>query len=344
MRYKLLGNSGLRVSELSLGTMTFGEDWGPYGASKEQSRKVFEAYVEAGGNFIDTANIYLNGTSEKFVGEFIAPRREEMVLSTKYSLNFLNPTNPNAGGAHRKNLVQSVEASLKRLNTDYIDVLWLHFWDIMTPVEEVMRAMDDLVRSGKVLYIGISDAPAWVVSEANAIAKLRGWSPFIGLQIQYSLIERTVERELLPMAKQSDIGVTVWSPLGQGLLSGKYTKNSNEQKRLHIPNPMHNQFLNKRNLQIAIEVDKIAEEIGRSSAQVALNWVRQQQDRGVIIPIIGARTEAQLKDNLGCLEFELGMEYMERLNEISKVPLGFPHEFLAGGQQQMYANIDNHRK
>ncbi|WP_413303927.1 aldo/keto reductase [Bacillus sp. 1P10SD] len=344
MRYKLLGNTGLRVSELALGTMTFGEDWGPYGASKEESRKVFEAYVEAGGNFIDTANIYLNGTSEKFVGEFIASRREEMVLATKYSLNFLNPADPNAGGAHRKNLVQSVEASLKRLNTDYIDVLWLHFWDILTPVEEVMRAMDDLVRSGKVLYVGISDAPAWVVSEANAIAKLRGWSPFIGLQIQYSLIERTVERELLPMAKQSDIGVTVWSPLGQGLLSGKYTKNSNDQKRLHIPNPLHNQFLNERNLQIAREVDKVAEEIGRSSAQVALNWVRQQQDRGVIIPIIGARTETQLKDNLGCLEFELSQEHMQRLNDVSKVPLGFPHDFLAGGQQQMYANIDNHRK
>ncbi|NHM30232.1 aldo/keto reductase [Neobacillus terrae] len=344
MRYKLLGNSGLRVSELALGTMTFGEDWGPYGASKEESRKVFEAYVEAGGNFIDTANIYLNGTSEKFVGEFIASRREEMVLATKYSLNFLNPKDPNAGGAHRKNLVQSVEASLKRLNTDYIDVLWLHFWDILTPVEEVMRAMDDLVRSGKVLYVGISDAPAWVVSEANAIAKLRGWSPFIGLQIQYSLIERTVERELLPMAKQSDIGVTVWSPLGQGLLSGKYTKNSNDQKRLHIPNPMHNQFLNERNLQIAREVDKIAEEMGRSSAQVALNWVRQQQDRGVIIPIIGARTETQLKDNLGCLEFELSQDHIQRLNDISKVPLGFPHDFLAAGQQQMYANIDNHRK
>ncbi|MGA9225496.1 MAG: aldo/keto reductase, partial [Mesobacillus sp.] len=225
-----------------------------------------------------------------------------------------------------------------------IDVLWLHFWDIMTPVEEVMRSLDDLVRSGKVLYVGISDAPAWVVSEANAIAKLRGWSPFIGLQIQYSLIERTVERELLPMAKSSDLGVTVWSPLGQGLLSGKYTKNTNDQKRLEIPNPLHNQFLNNRNLEIAREVDRIADELGRSSAQVALNWVRQQQERGVIIPIIGARTEAQLNDNLGCLEFELGDEHMNRLNEMSKVSLGFPHDFLSSGQQQMYAKIDNHRR
>ena len=209
MRYKLLGKSGLRVSELCLGTMTFGQDWGSMlaGASKEESRKIFDLFVEEGGNFIDTANIYQKGTSEKYVGEFVAYKRDEFVIATKYTIS-TNPDDPNASGNHRKNLVQSVEASLKRLNTSYIDLLWIHVWDPLTPIEEAMRALDDLVRSGKILYVGISDAPAWVVSQANTIADLRGWSYFRGIQIMYSLIERTPERELLPMAHALDIGVT----------------------------------------------------------------------------------------------------------------------------------------
>jgi len=199
MRYKLLGRSGLRVSELALGTMTFGEEWG-WGASKADSQKVFDAYAEAGGNFVDTANRYTEGTSEKFVGEFIHSDREHFVLATKYTLK-MRDGDPNFSGNHRKNLVQSVNASLKRLNTDYIDLLWVHAWDFLTPVEEVMRGLDDLVRQGTVLYVGVSDTPAWIVAQANTLADLRGWTRFVGLQIQYSLVERTPERDLLPMAR-----------------------------------------------------------------------------------------------------------------------------------------------
>ena len=231
MRYKILGKSGLRVSELCLGTMTFGEDWGAFlrGASKEESKEIFDLFVEAGGNFIDTANNYQNGTSEKYVGELIASEREKFVLATKYTLT-TNPNDPNASGSHRKNLLQSVNASLKRLNTAYIDMLWVHAWDYMTPIEELMRSLDDLIRSGKVLYVGMSDAPAWVVAQANTMSELQGWSPFIGLQIMYSLMERTPERDLLPMARNLDIGVTAWSPLGGGVLSGKYSMRFRNKK------------------------------------------------------------------------------------------------------------------
>ena len=219
MRYRLLGKSGLRVSELCLGTMTFGEDLG-WGSPKEESRKVYDAFREAGGNFIDTANIYTNGTSESFLGEFMQGHRERLVLATKYTLS--PPVNdPNAAGNHRKNMMQAVEASLKRLQTDYIDLYWLHIWDQLTPVEEVMRAFDDLVRQGKILYAGVSDMPAWVVAKANTLAELRGWTPFIGLQIEYSLIERTPERELLPMASSLGLGITAWSPLAGGVLDGQ---------------------------------------------------------------------------------------------------------------------------
>jgi aryl-alcohol dehydrogenase-like predicted oxidoreductase len=200
--------------------MTFGEEWG-WGSSYDESRKMFDAFAEAGGNFIDSANVYMNGTSEKYVGEFIAADREKWVVATKYSLNMKNGE-INGFGNHRKNMVQAVEASLKRLQVEYIDLLWLHAWDFTTPVEEVMRAFDDLVRAGKVLYIGISNTPAWIISQANTIAHLRGWTPFIGLQIEYSLKERTPERDLIPMAKAFDIGVTAWSPLAGGLLTGKY--------------------------------------------------------------------------------------------------------------------------
>ena len=354
MRYKLLGKSGLRVSELCLGGMTFGQDWGNMlaGASKEESKKMFEHFVEAGGNFIDTANVYQNGSSEKYIGEFIAPEREKFVLATKYTIS-TNPDDPNASGSHRKSLVQSVNASLKRLNSPYIDLLWVHFWDSMTPVEELMRSLDDLVRSEKILYIGISDAPAWFISQANTLAELRGWSPFVSIQIMYSLIERTPERELLPMAKALDIGVTAWSPLGGGILSGKYNNNrqsEHEGKRFRDDNPMSAVFVNKKNLSIADEVQTIAKEIGRTPSQVALNWIRQQKDRGVIIPIIGARTEAQIKDNLGCLDFELSSNHMDRLDEISKIQLGFPHDFIVSESGKMLAYgrkfpfIDNHRR
>jgi aryl-alcohol dehydrogenase-like predicted oxidoreductase len=352
MRYKLLGRSGLRVSELCLGGMTFGEDWGSMlpGASKEEAKKIFDLFVSKGGNFIDTANVYQNGTSEKYVGEFISSEREKFVLATKYTLT-TNPDDPNASGNHRKNLVQSVDASLKRLNTHYIDLLWVHIWDPMTPIEEVMRSLDDLIRSGKILYIGISDVPAWVVSNANAIADLRSWSSFIGLQIMYNLIERSAERELLPMARTLDIGVTVWSPLGGGVLSGKYNKqNTEEQKRFNVKNPMSASFVNERNISIAAEVQAIAKEITKTPSQVALNWIRQRQkDKAVMIPIVGARTEVQVKDNLGCLDFELTTDQLKRLDDKSKIQLGFPHDFMSEAARVfLYGNtfslIDNHRE
>jgi aryl-alcohol dehydrogenase-like predicted oxidoreductase len=322
MNYKLLGNSGLRMAEICLGTMTFGENWG-WGASKDESRAIFDYYVQAGGNFIDTANGYTDGASEKMVGEFIASERERFVVATKYSFN-TRPGDPNAGGNHRKSMVQSLESSLKRLGTDYVDLYWLHAWDSLTPTEEVMRALDDLVRAGKILYTGISDAPAWIVSQANTLAMLRGWTPYVGLQIEYSLIERTPERDLLPMAKAFDIGVTAWSPLASGLLSGKYTKDSDkaEEKRLDKANFTK---LDERNLSIARAVQKVADEMGRSPAQVAINWVRQRHNA---IPIIGARKLSQAKDNLACLEFTLPDDVMARLDEASKIELGFPHDFL----------------
>ena len=323
MRYKLLGNSGLRVSELCLGTMTFGEDWG-WGSDKEESRAVFQAFAEAGGNFLDTANFYTNGTSETLVGEFVKGDREKWVIATKYSLN-TRPGDVNACGNHRKNLFQAVEASLKRLGTDYIDLLWLHIWDSLTPMEEVMRAFDDLVRMGKVLYIGISDSPAWIVSQANTLATLRGWTPFIGLQIEYSLKERTPERELLPMAKALNIGVTAWSPLGGGVLTGKYNQPNPVDGRLSMTDQPF-QILD-RDLKIAETVLEIAREIGKSPAQVALNWLRNRPNS--VIPIIGARKLSQLQDNLACVDFNLTGEQLQRLDNISAISLGFPQELLA---------------
>ncbi len=325
MRYKLLGNSGLRVSELCLGAMTFGEEWG-WGASRDESRRIFDAFAEAGGNFIDTANKYTEGNSEKLVGEFVGRDRERFVIATKYTCS-MRAGDPNAGGNHRKSMVQSLEASLKRLGTDYVDLYWLHAWDSMTPVEEVMRAFDDLVRSGKVLYAGISDAPAWVIARANTLAELRGWTPFVGLQIEYSLMERTVERELLPMAKALGIGVTAWSPLGGGFLTGKYLKDAPkytgpEKPRLDLA-PV---FAAKtdRNMLIAEMLRKAAREAGGTAAQAALSWVRQKG----IVPILGNRSLAQLKDNLGCLALTLEESHLKMLDEVSRIDRGFPHEFL----------------
>ena len=316
MRYKLLGRSGLRVSELCLGTMTFGDDWG-WGAPKDESQKIFDMFVNAGGNFIDTANNYTNGTSEKFVGEFVKTDRDHFVIATKYTLSE-RETDPNFGGNHRKNMRRSVESSLRRLNTDYIDLLWLHMWDGMTPVEEVMRALDDLVRAGKVLYVGISDTPAWVVSQANTLADLRGWSRFVAYQGEYSLASRAPERDILPMTNAFDITFLPWGVLEGGELTGKYNSTSDEPKR--------SKDTSERIKNIAAELMKLAHEIGCTPSQVALNWARQRSFH--IIPIIGARSEKQLQDNLGCLDFELTSDQIERLNEASPIDLGFPHSFL----------------
>ena len=330
MKYKLLGKSGLRVSELCLGTMTFGEDWG-WGASKDESRAVFEAFTAAGGNFLDTANIYTNGSSETIIGELIGSDRDRFVLATKFSLpdhpgSPANVGNPNAAGNHRKNLMRSVEGSLKRLNTDYIDLLWLHAWDLMTPVDEVMRGLDDLVSAGKVNYIGISDTPAWIVSQANTLAELRGWTPFVALQIEYSLIERTVERDLIPMAKAFGLTVTPWSPLGQGVLTGKYNGGGKEAgARLSDGS---SDRLSERNLAIAQTVVDVAQEIGRTPSQVALAWILAQ---GLdMIPIIGSRKAHQITDNLACLDVTLGAAHLAKLDAASKIELGFPQDFLHG--------------
>jgi aryl-alcohol dehydrogenase-like predicted oxidoreductase len=326
MRYRLLGNSGLRVSEAALGTMTFGEDWG-WGTPKDESRKVYDAFREAGGNFIDTANIYTNGTSEIFLGEFMQGHRQSVVLATKYS-NAFPGTDPNAAGNHRKSMVQAVEASLKRLKTDYIDLYWLHIWDQITPTEEVMRAFDDLVRQGKVLYVGVSDAPAWWIAQANTLAQLRGWSPFVGLQIEYSLIERTVERELIPMAKALNIGVTAWSPLAGGVLSGKYHGHgSSETARMNSDMMKDFKPEQQRADRVVAAVKKVSDETGRSMAQVALAWLRYRLVP--VIPIIGARKLTQLQDNLASLDLALSPDEVETLDEASQIEPGFPYSMYA---------------
>ncbi|HEY8121395.1 MAG TPA: aldo/keto reductase [Myxococcota bacterium] len=330
MKYRLMGNSGLRVSELALGAMTFGtQGWG---ADKDESRRVYDRFREAGGNFIDTANIYSGGTSETFLGEFLGADRERIVLATKYT-GATRARDVNAAGNNRKNMMDSLHASLARLRTDYIDLYWVHARDFMTPIEEVMRALDDVVRQGKVLYVGVSDTPAWEVSRANTLAELRGWSAFVGLQIRYSLLDRAVERELLPMAKTLDLTVTPWDVLGSGILAGKYNANPDEAGRAKLRG-----FVSERSLGIAGEVIKVAQELGRTPAQVALAWVRQGQ--GVIVPLVGARTLAQLNDNLGCLEFSLTPEHKQRLDDASKIELGFPHEFL---QQFKTSSVLDHR-
>jgi aryl-alcohol dehydrogenase-like predicted oxidoreductase len=273
MRYKLLGHSGLRVSELCLGAMTFGEEWG-WGSSKEESRKVYDAFLEAGGNFIDTANVYTGGTSERLLGEFMADHRDRIVLATKYT-HAAPGYDPNAAGNHRKSMMRAVEASLKRLRTDYIDLYWLHVWDQVTPIDEMMRAFDDLVRQGKILYAGVCNMPAWIVAKANTLADLRGWTSFVGLQIEYSLVERTPERELLPMAADLGLGVTAWSPLASGLLTGKQLE-AGGTKESRQNNPAMQQFMkpDARKEQVAREVVAVARETGHSPAQVALAWLR----------------------------------------------------------------------
>jgi aryl-alcohol dehydrogenase-like predicted oxidoreductase len=326
MKYRLLGNSGLRVSEVALGTMTFGDDWG-WGTAKEEARKVYDAFREAGGNFVDTANLYTNGTSESFLGEFMEGHRQSVVLATKYT-NAFPGTDPNAAGNQRKNMMQAVEASLKRLKTDYIDLYWVHIWDQITPVEEVMRGLDDLVRAGKVLYTGISDAPAWWIAQANTLANLRGWSPFVGLQIEYSLIERTVERELIPMAKALNIGVTAWSPLAGGVLTGKYHGHgSPEHARMN--SDMLKDFMPERHRteRIVAAVKSVSDDTGRGMAQVALAWLRYRPVP--VIPIIGARKLSQLHDNLASFELTLSPDQLKTLDQASGIELGFPYDLYA---------------
>ena len=319
MKYKRLGPSGLHVSELCLGTMTFGEDWG-WGASKEESAKIFEAFAAAGGNFIDTAGNYTNGTSEKFIGEFVRGERDRFVLATKYTLRVGKgpASDPNWGGNSRKSMVRGVEASLKRLNTDYLDLLYLHMWDFMTSVEEVLQSVHHLIASGKVLYFAFSDTPAWVVSYAIAKATDFGWTPPVALQVPYSLLDRAVERAELPMAREHGLAILPWGMLESGVLTGKYSQSSDEPRR--------ESKVGERELKMGEAVAQIARNVGHSPAQVAINWIRQQP--GSIIPILGCRTLAQLQDNLCCLEFQLTSEQMDQLSQLADFKTGFPLSFL----------------
>ncbi len=320
--YRLLGRSGLRVSPLALGTMTFAVDG--WGSTDEEAAAMVDTYIDRGGNFIDTADFYGGmGGSEELLGRLIAGRRQPLVISTKYSLT-TRPGDPNASGNHRKNMVRSVEDSLRRLGTDYIDLLYLHMWDYRAPVDEILRAFDDLIRQGKVLYAGLSDIPAWQASRMQAIADLRGWNQFCALQISYSLIERTVERELIPMARAMGMGVSPWSPLGGGVLTGKYAggKSASAREGMNLATGR----LNAHSLAIAEVVAAVAGEIGCTAAQVALAWT--MRDPVVTAPVLGVRTPAQLEDNLGALAITLDQAHLLRLDEASAVPMGFPHETL----------------
>ncbi len=341
MRYKLLGRSGLRVSELCLGTMTFGETWG-WGAAQDDCKGMFDLFVESGGNFIDTSVNYTNGESETILGDLIKADRDHFVVASKYTLTTRDNPDPNSGGNSRKNMMKSVERSLRRLQTNVIDLYYLHMWDYMTPVEEVVRGLDDLVRQGKVLYVAFSDTPDWIVAEANTRAELMGWSRFVAMQIPYSLLDRAVERAILPMARHWDMAVLPFGLLEAGILTGKFLKQVKDPTRLK-PKRLK---LSEKAHSVVSAVQKVAEEVGYPMSQVAINWIRQQQDKAQIIPILGARTVDQLKDNLGVLSWELSAEQLIYLDETSAIEMGFPHGFLDGNPYiygATFDRIDNHR-
>lgn len=339
--YYTLGHTGLRVSRLALGTMTFGTDWG-WGADQTTARALFDRYLAAGGNLFDTADLYTNGNSERWLGQFVreAGVREKVVIATKFSYND-TPGNPNAGGNGRKHILAAVEGSLKRLGTDYIDLYLLHTWDRLTPAEEVMRTFDDLVRSGKVRHIGVSDVPAWYASRAQTLAEWRGYEKLSALQLEYSLVERGIEDEFIPLGLNQGMGTMVWSPLASGLLSGKYkpSQGGTDAKgggRLDAlaksGNPGFAKF-NERNFAIVAELEKVAQQLGRSMAQVAVNWVANRP--GVATVILGATKLPQLDDNLGALDFEIPAELRARLDAVSATPARFPYTFFEPGMQSM---------
>lgn len=329
--YRLLGRSGLRVSPLSLGTMTFGAEWG-WGAEEGEARRIFDAYVDRGGNFIDTAVNYMDGSSERILGGFMKACRDRIVLGTKFTMA-RDPANINSGGNHRFNMVRSVETSLRQLDTDRIDLLYVHAWDFTTSPEEVMRALDDLVASGKVLYLGICNTPAWRVAQMQTLADLRGWSPFVALQIEYNLVERTVEHELMPMAQAMGLGVLPWSPLGGGILSGKYgaqdltEENGADVARTRKGVIASSGHLNVRSLEIAEVVRGVAAELAVSPSQVALAWTLRHP--AVVSPVMGARTLEQAEENLAALALCFSAEQLERLDQASAPPPIFPDRFIS---------------
>jgi len=332
--YYTLGRSGLRVSRLALGTMTFGTEWG-WGTDKDTARALVNAYVDAGGNFFDTADLYTNGTSETWLGEFIAEGglRDKAVISTKFTYN-AQPGNPNAGGNGRKNILRAVEASLKRLGTDYIDLYLLHTWDRVTPAEEVMRTLDDLVRSGKVRYVGLSDVPAWYASRAQTIAQFRGYEPLAALQLEYSLAERNIENEFVSLGTEHGMGIMAWSPLAHGLLSGKYRPSGDSGAgagRLEVLKDSSNPTLMKfseRNFAIVAELEAVAKLLDRSMAEVALNWVANRP--GVASVIVGATKLKQFEQNIAALSFDIPDELQARLDAASAPERTFPYTFFGG--------------
>lgn len=332
--YVTLGRSGLRVSPFCLGAMTFGEDYG-WGSSVEESNQIIDRFVDMGGNFIDTANFYTKGHSEKIIGDHVGrypARRDRLVIATKFSSN-LYPGDPNGGGSNRKSVLAACEQSLRRLQTDYIDLYWLHNWDVHTPIEELMAALDALVRSGKVRYIGVSDTPAWKIAEANVTAHFRSWSAFIGLQIEYSLLERSVEQELVPMALELGLGITPWSPLKSGALSGKYTRKTAGQvkpDRGSFVEP----FLDERTYALVDELEVIAKTHDSTVARVALAWVQAQP--GVTSTIIGARRLGQLEDNVKALELQITPAELGKLEALTKPAFGFPQSV-----QPLFAAFQN---
>ncbi len=324
--YVTLGHSGLRVSPLCLGTMTFGEDWG-WGSSVKDSEAIIDAFVERGGNFIDTANAYTKGHSEKIIGDHVGrhpSRRDRLVIATKFFSN-LYPGDPNGGGASRKAIVSACEQSLRRLQTSYLDLYWMHCWEALTPIDETMRALDDLVRDGKVRYIGFSDTPAWKCAEAQTMARLRGWTPLIALQIEYSLLERTVEGELLPMARELGMGVTPWAPLKAGILTGKYTRDQHGKQEAGR-GKLVTSALRDSTYDVVEAVAQIAKELDTTVSRVAIAWVQGRP--GIASTIIGARTLQQLEDNLGAIDVKLSVAHLEKLEALTKPKLNFPADFM----------------
>ncbi len=321
MRYRRFGASGLRVSELFLGAMTFGEHGG-VGAPAQECRRILDAYDDAGGNVVDTAINYRGGASEEIVGELLAGRRDRFVLSTKYTVS-RDRDDPNAAGNNRKNLRLSLQTSLRRLRTDYIDIYWVHMWDRHTPAEETMRALDDEVSAGRILYVGISDTPAWVVARANTLAEWRGWTAFAGLQAPYSLLQRDIERELLPMAESTGMTVAAWSPLAGGILSGKFTTPNGAEPGTRVSAAA----VTSQQREVAATVQEVAGGLGATPAQIAIAWTRERS--AAIHPIVGARRVDQLVDNLGATEVDLPAGALARLDAAAEPDLGFPATFIA---------------
>ncbi|GBB89421.1 hypothetical protein RclHR1_01610012 [Rhizophagus clarus] len=344
--YVLLGRSGLRVSPLCLGAGTFGAQ-SEIGSDKEESKKIFDFYYEKGGNFFDTANNYGSGESERFLGDYVSDKRSDVVIATKYSVN---PTsmqegkrfNPNFGGNHRKSLVENLNESLKRLNMSYVDILYIHAFEYRTPIEEIMRSLDDVVRSGKVLYVAISNIPSWALTRANTMAELRGWSPFIGLQTRYNLLDRSLEFDLQPACAELDLGILPWGITAEGFLTGKYTREStaNLKTNNYRGSSVASHAKEEKNWEILDEVIAISKEIGRTPAQIVTNWTRQKP--GITSPILGARTITQLEENLKSLEFNLTPEQMKRLDDVSN-PTGrevpFPHSMTSAIDKYIGKNI-----